>query len=421
MPRQHSQRQITKILLETSRAVSSSLDLNEVNNLILKESIKTLRVDHAVLFLLDEGSSRLMLAKAEGFSHNQTENIKLLGSWEVINEQIAKNKKPLVVNDIKRNPIFKKAHLPFSEEELPVKSFLAAPLVKENAIVGTLIVSNKSRPGYLFTREDAELLVTLSNHIAIAIANAKLFEELSRTQAEAAQQEKMAVIGTLSAGIKHEIKNPLTIIKGTCELFMQKAGEDTADSAKAGQLLNEAKDIMQNVISQAERASVIATRLANFAKPASGQLERVTISKEIDEVLGLVGYELRFAEIEVEERIEKDLPDILVDRKQFQEVLFNLIRNAAQAIHKKGRISIAARANNGRVAIDIQDTGSGIPEDKAGKLFSAFFTTKEPGQGTGLGLYIVRKIVEKNGGAIYLKETQVGKGTTFTLEFRVAE
>jgi signal transduction histidine kinase len=415
----HYKRDIIKILFDVSRAVSSSLDLDEVTDLVLKESIKTLGVDHAVLFLFDEGSGRLMLTKAQGFSQDQTDNIRLLGSWEVINEQIAKNKKPLVVNEIKRNPIFKKAHLPFSQEDLPVESFLAVPLIKEGNILGTLIVSNKKRPGYLFAKEDEELLATLSNHISIAIANARLFEELSRTQAEVAQQEKMAVIGTLSAGINHEIKNPLSIIRGVCELFVLKMKEGAQVSAQ-GELINEAKDIMEKVISQADRVSGIAARLANFAKPAKGYTERVIIDKEIDEVLGLVGYELTLAEINVEKCIENGLPDILVDRKQFQEVLFNLIRNAAQAINKKGKISIAARASDGRVAIDIRDTGSGIPEDKVGKLFGAFFTTKEPGKGTGLGLYIVRKIVEKNGGTIYLKETKVGEGTTFSLEFPVA-
>jgi signal transduction histidine kinase len=196
--------------------------------------------------------------------------------------------------------------------------------------------------------------------------------------------------------------------------------KEGAQGSTQGELINEAKDIMEKVISQADRVSGIAARLANFAKPAKGLIERVIIDKEIDEVLGLVGYELTLAEINVEKCIENGLPDILVDRKQFQEALFNLIRNAAQAINKKGKISIAARASDGRVAIDIRDTGSGIPEDKVGKLFGAFFTTKDPGKGTGLGLYIVRKIVEKNGGTIYLKETKVGEGTTFSLEFPAA-
>ena len=418
--RRHRRRETTAILLDVSRAVSSSLDLGEVNDLVLKESIKALRVDHAVLFLLDESSGRLMLTKARGFSRDQADNLKLLGSWEVINGQIAKNKKPLAVNDIQKHPVFRKARLPFAEEELPVRSFLAAPLIKDGDIIGTLIVSNKKRPGSLFKKEDEELLATLSNQIAIAIANAKLFEELSRTQAEAAQQEKMAIIGTLSAGINHEIKNPLTIIKGVCELFIFNAGRKAGDSAQAAGLLAEAKGIMEKVISQTDRATIIAQRLMDFAKPTKGETEKVSIDKEIDEVLGLVGYELRLADIAVEKDIEKDLPCISADRKQFQEVLFNLIRNAAQAIDKKGRIAVTARASGGRVTIDIQDTGSGIPEDKVGKLFGAFFTTKGPGKGTGLGLYIVRKIIEKNGGTICLKETQVGKGTTFTLEFPAA-
>ena len=410
---------VAKILFEVSCAVNASLDLNEVNALVLKESVRALRVDHAALFLTDESSGRPMLTGVQGFSQSQTDNLKLLGSWERINDELIKHKRPLVVNDIKKSSVFRKARLPFSEEELPVRSFLAVPLVKKGALLGTLIVSNTKRPGCVFGAQDKALLATLSNHLAIAISNAKLFDELSRTQAEVAQQEKMAIIGTLSAGINHEIKNPLAIIRGSCELFAIKAAQGTTGDVVV-ELVNEAKAIMEQVIHQADRATAIATRLANFAKPAKSQTERVTLDKEIDEVLGLVGYELRLAEITVEKQLEANVSDILTDRKQFQEVLFNLIRNAAQAIDKKGTITISARRNEGRLAIDIKDTGSGIPEEKVGKLFSAFFTTKGPGKGTGLGLYIVRKIVEKNGGSIYLKETCVGKGTTFSLEFPVA-
>ena len=114
------------------------------------------------------------------------------------------------------------------------------------------------------------------------------------------------------------------------------------------------------------------------------------------------------------------MPKILVDRKQFQEVLFNLIRNAGQAIGEKGKITVSGTESLGSVTIDVQDTGSGIPENKIKELFNPFFTTKEPGKGTGLGLFIVRQVVEKNGGKIYLKRTKVGEGTTFTIEFPVA-
>jgi len=176
---------------------------------------------------------------------------------------------------------------------------------------------------------------------------------------------------------------------------------------------------MAKVIHETDRATSITKKLSGFAKPSKGEMELVDVDKEIDDVIGLVGYELKLEKIEFEKNIENGLPNIFVDKKQFQEVLFNLIRNAGQAIEEKGKIAVTARQQTSRVFIDIKDTGGGIPEDKVKMLFNPFFTTKDPGKGTGLGLFIVRQVIEKNGGRIYLKETKVGEGTTFTVEFPV--
>ena len=184
--------------------------------------------------------------------------------------------------------------------------------------------------------------------------------------------------------------------------------------------MKKAESIMGKVIKETDRATAITKKLSGFAKPARGEAELIDVSKEIDEVFGLLGYELKLEKIGFEKRIAHDLPGLLVDRKQFQEVLFNLIRNAGQAIGENGRIVVAVDADNGMLTIDIEDSGSGVPEDKVKELFNPFFTTKDPGKGTGLGLFIVRQIVERNGGKIYLKRTQVGKGTTFTIEFPAA-
>jgi two-component system NtrC family sensor kinase len=230
----------------------------------------------------------------------------------------------------------------------------------------------------------------------------------------------MAVIGTLSAGINHEICNPLGIARGQCEALLLNIKDGLYNDKSPQELLEKAKEIMTKVIKETDRATAITKKLSGFAKPAKGEAEYISIDKEVDEVLALVGYELKLEKIEVEKRIEKDLASILADRKQFQEVLFNLIRNAGQAIGEKGKITLSAWSEKEKIFIDIQDTGSGIPEEKVKELFNPFFTTKEPGKGTGLGLFIVRQVVEKNGGRIYLKRTKVGEGTTFTIEFPVA-
>lgn len=166
-----------KILLEVSRAVSSSLDLETVTVLILKESMDALGADHASLFLADE-SGRLALAKARGFSEDEMDNIKLLGSWEVINNYLTKKKRSLIVNDIQRDSIFRNKNVPFAKERMPIHSFLAVPLKKDGVIVGVLIVSNRKRPGHAFTGKDEELLLALSNYVAIALSNAKLYQSL---------------------------------------------------------------------------------------------------------------------------------------------------------------------------------------------------------------------------------------------------
>lgn len=178
MRRRPSAREAVRILSEISRIVSSSLDLDKVGDLVLKESIDMLGADHASLFLLDDSSKHLILAKARGFSEDEMDNIKLLGSWEIINDQVVMKKKSLIVNNVYKNPIFKNRYVPFSREKLPVNSFLAVPLEKDGKIVGILMVSNRKRPGQVFTKDDERLLRAFSNHIAIALLNAKLYQEL---------------------------------------------------------------------------------------------------------------------------------------------------------------------------------------------------------------------------------------------------
>lgn len=168
-----------KILLDVSKAVASSLDPDRVGELVLKESTAALRADHASLFLVDDSSGHLFLHNALGFSKDEIDNIKLLGSWETINNEVIKKRRSLIVNDIHTNAIFRNKILPFSHEKIPVKSFMAVPLDKGKKIIGVLIVSNKKRPGHRFNKEDKELLSSLSNHIAIAIINAKLYKRLN--------------------------------------------------------------------------------------------------------------------------------------------------------------------------------------------------------------------------------------------------
>lgn len=168
----------SKILMDVIRIISSSLDPDEVSKLVLKESRKAFESDHASLFVMDESSNHLMLADADGFSEDEVDNIKLMGGWEIINDYLVQRKEPLIVNDIRKDEIFKNKTLPVSHEQLPIESFLASPLQTRGRIIGALLISNRKRSGRLFTPEDRDLLFALSNNIAIAMLNARLYHKM---------------------------------------------------------------------------------------------------------------------------------------------------------------------------------------------------------------------------------------------------
>ncbi|MCK4252684.1 GAF domain-containing protein, partial [candidate division WOR-3 bacterium] len=301
-----------------------------------------------------------------------------------------------------------------------LKLELAIPLFIHEDMIGILTLGKK-KSDEDYTQDDTDILFPLARTLAVAISNAMALDELKKTQAEAAQREKMAVIGTLSAGINHEICNPLGIARGQCEAFLLNIKDGLYKKKSDKELLQKAQDIMQKVIHETDRATATTKRLSSFAKPSKGLLtDDIDIKEEIDEVFALVDYEMKLDKIEAENKVPKNLTHITGDKKQIQEVFFNLIRNAAQAIQEKGKITINAHEDNSRVYVEIEDTGYGIPEDKLGQVFNPFYTTKDPGKGTGLGLFIVRQIVERNKGQISV-ESKVGEGTMFTLVFPIAE
>lgn len=404
-----------KELLKTfTSEVLTVLDLGKLVNLTVDKLSDTVKIKSSAVLLFNTDRQRFDVAASQNL---RDPSVSLLKPDEMV--EFLEHTRGYF---LKKEFAEKRIYVPPQVEEMigRLNAELLIPMILQDKMIGILSLGKK-KSDEDYTQDDLDILLPLARTLAIAISNAELFEELGKTQAEAAQKEKMAVIGTLSAGINHEICNPLGIARGQCEAFLLNMKDGIYKNKDSHELMKMAEAIMAKVIKETDRATAITKKLSSFAKPAKGEAELVDVAKEVDEVLGLVGYELRLEKIEFDKQIAKDLPRVFVDRKQFQEVLFNLIRNAGQAIGERGRIAVSGSAGHGRVTIDVQDTGSGIPENKIKELFNPFFTTKEPGKGTGLGLFIVRQVVEKNGGKIYLKRTKVGEGTTFTIEFPAAQ
>lgn len=285
---------------------------------------------------------------------------------------------------------------------------LIIPLVLHNEVIGKLSLGKK-KSDENYTQDDLDILLPLARTLAIAISNAKLFDELSKTQVLAAQRERMATIGTFAAGMAHEIRNPITTMRIFSEYFPDKFKEDA--------FREKYRDI---IIKEVDKIDHIIETLIDFSGEAMPDaIEGVSAKEAIDELISLMSTDSGTSTgIEFINDAPPALPRIRVNRKEFDEILLNIIQNAIHAIPTKGQISFSASKKDNFIELKIQDTGCGMSEDILKHLFSPFFTTRS--KGFGLGLFVVKELVLRNKGSIHI-ESKIGQGTRFTLEFVTAE
>ncbi len=239
--------------------------------------------------------------------------------------------------------------------------------------------------------------------------------ELRQMQEQVRRMDRLAVVGELTAGIAHEIKNPLASLSGSIQMLR--------DEVEFGPVQQRLMDI---TLREAERLNALVNEFLLFAKPEKTVDQSVEVSKVINDTLEMLK---NSPELSRPIRIHNDLAEDLwvhIDSQRLQQVIWNLVLNAVQEMRNSGRLSISTRvctedgARNAQqevAEISISDTGAGIPQENHDKVFDPFFTTKE--NGTGLGLTIVHRIVENYGGRIHLRSNS-GGGTTFTLHFPLA-
>jgi two-component system NtrC family sensor kinase len=225
------------------------------------------------------------------------------------------------------------------------------------------------------------------------------------------QAQKLAAIGELSAGIAHEINNPLAIIRQEAE-WMQHLLKKAAGQL---QVVEELQGSLGMIVQQVDRCTEITRNLLDFARKREPVLQGVDINRIIEDMTRLVEKEARNSNIKIVREYRDNLPMIYSDAPQLRQVVLNLLTNAAHAIGKDGVITIATHpvADNG-VQIIIRDTGGGIAPENLPKIFAPFFTTKPEGKGTGLGLAICHGIIQRLGGEITVEST-LGQGAAFTI------
>lgn len=272
-------------------------------------------------------------------------------------------------------------------------------------------------PVYLFTslirEEDKDPLAMVAAFRDIA--------ENKRLQMELLQSEKMAVIGQLAAGVAHEIRNPLNII-GSSIYYLKEVLPDAPTNAQADQpgadrvqgQEDNIKDHLRIIQEEIRRCQRIITHLLDFSHRAKPELEECDLNRLIEDTLFLVGKELEVNKVKVV-KVFQSLPPLYLNVDDMKQVLLNVILNARDAMPRGGILKIVTQLSPpDAVEVVFVDTGQGIPQNELKNLFLPFYTTKEPGMGTGLGLYAVHSAVKRAKGSIKVDSTP-GRGTTFTI------
>ena len=388
----HAPQERLEALFSVSTEISSTLHLEEVLQRVVAHACRLMDARVASLLLIDKEAGTLRPAATFGASEAYLAQPDREISSSLTGEVI-RTGRPLFILDVRKEIQYPVSELARKES---LCSLLAAPLRTKTDVIGVLnVYTGEPRS---FDDGDIRLLTLLANQSAIAIENASLHQDEMEARERLRQSEKFAALGKLSAGLAHELRNPLNTVSMLIYAMSRELSQDQSMSAD-----------LQVVQGELRRMSLLIEQFLEFARPRPPHFQRERIEEIMEETLLLIGPEARSRRVMICKAWGKHLPTVWVDGAQIKQVFLNLLLNALQAMPNGGRITVRIHESNGSILIAISDEGSGIPPEIRANLFQPFFTTKHGG--TGLGLSISQRIVEGHNGRLRLL-SQLGAGTT---------
>jgi len=375
-------------LIELSRDLTSTLDLDTLLKRIVRVAVEMGEGQAASILLYDENTQQLFFKTATNLDKPQVQNITVplegsIAGW------VVQNRAPVIISDAKKDPRF---YADVDKTTLfTTSSMVAVPLVHKERVLGVLEVLNKSSGS--FTADDQDIMMTLSAQAALAIENARLFQQ-----------------SDLIAELVHEIRTPLASLN-TASYLLQR--HDLKEDQRG--------KLIQAISSETRRLNDLATSFLDLARLESGrvsfQQDTFPLFPLLEECWDVVRSSADEKQVTLQTNVPVDLLLVEADRDKMKQVLLNLLTNAIKYNVLGGFVRVEALSMPSECQIRVRDSGIGIPEEATQHLFDRFYRVKGSerlASGTGLGLSICKQIVEKHGGQIEV-ESQSGKGTVFTI------
>ncbi len=287
------------------------------------------------------------------------------------------------------------------------RHLIHTPLAIDNKKYGRISVgyiptsSRKKQAKPIFLPEEKHLLKAVARELTLFVKRASAEEEKQKLQTQLQHVERLAFVGELSAGIAHELNEPLGRILGFAQLIK-----------KSGKLNEQQTEDIERIIKASLYTREIIKKLMIFSRQMPQQINTVNLNDIVNNILYFIDVRFQGRNIKIIKQLHRQLPDMKADEVLLSQVLVNLITNAVHAMPAGGNITVKTGKKKDHVTLTVTDTGTGMTPEIKSRIFEPFFTTKLPGQGTGLGLSVVQGIIESHNGKITVTSAP-GKGSQF--------
>jgi len=418
------------LLQQVSERMAASMSVSDIRQLLMAFIFDTFNLRRVDLFLAEEEGSFLRCHLDEHGRPGGDARLKMNGN---LLKFLVSEKYPLSRIQVEAMKNLDAGVIEMQKLFYDMDASLVIPVLSRSSLSGFFCLGEK-KSGELFVPEDLSLLATLASQSAIALENAKSYEklekfsrELERTvelrtadlrtaleEKERAQNrliraESLAGVGRLTAGVAHELNNPLAVGLSLVQVSIEAIErKDLGEEGRA-----EVLDDLRFTIKELQRAADIVRSLLGVSRQGEGYSEPVDINRVIEYSFRILYSQYKHRQVEIDKNLDNNIPNIKGNFAELGQVMINIIKNAIQSLPEGGgRITLRTLQQGDKVIIEVSDTGRGMNQLEISEIFSPFYTTKPVGEGVGLGLYICHNILERHGGEISV-ESKPGHGSTF--------
>jgi len=419
------QHQYQQTLQQASLGMGQIKGLGRLLKLIVHIVTRAVAIEHCEIYLYHEESKQFTLKSSRGWLERKDDQASVIAFDSSLVSYLKETKESVVYDEIEK---YAEDHGDKKLEDVinvikQLDGALIVPSFMDQKLIAILILGQK-KSGKLYTQDDMAVFTILANQAGLAIENAQFYEKMSETHQQLLKAEKMATVGTMADGLSHQINNRLHamgFIAGDAidTIKLKKKGKLSADMKK---LLNEIEHSLERIEDNVKRGGEIVEGLLKYTRKGSEGFEAIDLNALLDASLEMVQFKININEMAIVRNFNSDVPMIKGNFTQLQEVFFNLIDNAYDAMMQrkvelkepgfKAQLEISANQVDHKLEILIQDNGMGVKPENMEKLFTPFFTTKlSSKKGTGLGLYVIRQVIEENHGGKVRFNSQYQKGS----------